>query len=123
MRVIISAILPNIQSEADPRRFGRSAYFLEVDPGTLEWKAYPNPDTSMWTGASVRVAQFVTDRKADAVISGGFDQDANAALDTAGVAMFLFKSRGTVRDVIARFRAGELQRVGALVREEHYPVG
>jgi len=123
MRAIISAILPNIKSEVDPRRFGRSAYFLEVNPDTLEWKAYPNPDTSIWAGASVRVAQFVVDRKADAVISGDFDQDANVALNAAGVAMFLFKSRGTVRDVIAHFRAGELQRVGTSIRGVYCLVG
>ncbi len=120
MKIIISAILPNIESEVDPRRFGRSPYFLEVDPDTLECKAYPTPDTSVWSGASVRVAQFFADRKADAVISGDFDQHAYAALDAAGVAMFLFKSRGTVQDVLARFRAGELQRVGALTRESYY---
>ena len=122
MKIIISAFLPNITSEVDSRRFGRSPYFLEVDPDTLEWKAYPNPDTSIWTGASVRVAQFVADQKANAVISGDFDQLANAALNAAGVEMYLFKSRGIVHDVISRFRAGELQRVGTPTHEKYYHV-
>jgi predicted Fe-Mo cluster-binding NifX family protein len=117
MRIIMTTVAPNIESEVDPR-FGRGAYLLVVDPDTMEWLAHPNPGASASGGAGIQAAQFVTEQKADAVISGDYGPHAFEALHAAGVPMYLFGSCRTVRDVIVQFKAGQLEQVGAATRED-----
>jgi predicted Fe-Mo cluster-binding NifX family protein len=117
MRIIITTVSPTIESEVDPR-FGRGAYLLVIDPDTLEWQAHPNPGVTASGGAGIQAAQFVTEHKADAVISGDFGPHAFEALNAAGVLMYLFGSCRTVRDVIVQFKAGQLEQVGAATRED-----
>ncbi len=117
MKIIITTVLPTIESEVDPR-FGRGAYLLVIDPDTLEWQAHPNPGVTASGGAGIQAAQFVTEYKADAVISGDFGPHAFEALNAAGVLMYLFGSCRTVRDVIVQFKAGQLEQVGAATRED-----
>jgi predicted Fe-Mo cluster-binding NifX family protein len=115
MKILLTTVSPDIESEIDPR-FGRGAYLLIVDPDTLEWQAYPNPGTSTPAGAGIRAAQFVCDQKADVVISGDFGPHAYQALNAASLPMYIYGSTGTARQVIERFKAGQLQRVGAPTR-------
>ena len=112
MKIIITAASPNIDSEVDSR-FGRGAYFLVVDPDTLEWQAHPNPGMSAPGGAGTLAAQFVANQNAEVIISGDFGPNAYGALQAAGVAMYLFGASRTVREAIERFKAGQLERVGA----------
>jgi len=117
MKIIITTVSPTIESEVD-LRFGRGAYLLVIDPDTLEWQAHPNPGVSASGGAGIQAAQFVTEHKADAVISGDFGPHAFEALHAAGVPMYLFGDSRTAQDVIARFKAGQLKQVGAATRED-----
>ncbi|MBU4225699.1 MAG: NifB/NifX family molybdenum-iron cluster-binding protein [Chloroflexi bacterium] len=112
MKIVITVTSPKIDSEVDSR-FGRGAYFLVVDPDTLEWQAHPNPGVSASGGAGTLAAQFVADQKAEAVISGDFGPNAYGALQAAGIAMYLFGLSRTGREAIERFKAGQLERVGA----------
>jgi predicted Fe-Mo cluster-binding NifX family protein len=112
MKILITTVSPNIESEVDPR-FGRGAYFLIVDPETFEWQAAPNPAISAPGGAGIQAAQFVVDHQCGAVISGDFGPNAYDALKAAGVPMYLFGSSSTVKDVIERFMAGQLEPIGA----------
>jgi predicted Fe-Mo cluster-binding NifX family protein len=122
MKIILTTVAPNIESEVDPR-FGRGAYLLVVDPNTLEWQAHPNPGASASGGAGIQAAQFVTEHKAEAVISGDFGPHAFEALHAAGVPMYLFGDSRTAQDVIARFKAGQLKQVGAATREDCHHEG
>jgi len=117
MKIIITTISPNIQSEVDPR-FGRGAYLLVVDPNTLEWQAHPNPGVSAPGGAGIKAAQFVVEQKVDAVISGDFGPHAFDALNASNVPMYVLGATRTVRNAIARFNAGQLERVGAATRAD-----
>jgi predicted Fe-Mo cluster-binding NifX family protein len=117
MKITITTVSPTIESEVDPR-FGRGVYLLVVDPDTLEWQAHPNPGVTASGGAGIQAAQFVTEHKADAVISGDFGPHASEALHAAGVPMYLFGDSRTAQDVIARFKAGQLKQVSAATRED-----
>lgn len=112
MKIILTTVLPNLESEVDPR-FGRGAYYLIVDPQTLEWQAAPNPAISASGGAGVQAAQFVAEHGCSAVISGDFGPNAYDALKAAGVAMYQYGSCRTVQEAIKRFRSGLLQAVEA----------
>lgn len=110
MRLIITAVSPGIDAPVDPR-FGRSAHFIVVDPGTMEWQALSNPAMNAHGGAGTRAAQFVTDQKCSAVISGDFGPNAFDALNAAGIAMYLFGSCRTVQEAIQSFKLGQLEQL------------
>jgi predicted Fe-Mo cluster-binding NifX family protein len=122
MKIILTTSSPNIESQVDPR-FGRGAYLLVIDTDTLEWQAHPNPGVSAPGGAGIQAAQFVTEHKADAVISGDFGPHAFEALHAAGVPMYLFGDCRTAQDVLARFKARQLEQVGAATREDCHHEG
>jgi predicted Fe-Mo cluster-binding NifX family protein len=122
MKIILTTSSPNIESQVDPR-FGRGAYLLIVDTDTLEWQAHPNPGVSAPGGAGIQAAQFVTEHQVQAVISGDFGPHAFEALDAAAVPMYLFGDSRTAQDVIARFKARQLEQVSAATRDDCHHKG
>jgi len=112
MKIILTTVSPDIESELDPR-FGRCGYLLIVDPDTLEWQAFPNPRVAAPGGAGIRAAQFVTDQKCEAVISGDYGPNAYNALKAAGLPMYLFGSCHTPREAIERYKTGQLELLAA----------
>jgi predicted Fe-Mo cluster-binding NifX family protein len=122
MKIIITAALPSLDSEVDPR-FGRGAYLLLIDPATLDWQAYPNPGITASGGAGIQAAQFITEQKAEAVVSGDFGPHAFEALNAANLPMYVFGHCGTVREVIAQFKAGQLEQVGTATRDDGHSAG
>jgi predicted Fe-Mo cluster-binding NifX family protein len=117
MKIILTTTSPNIDSEIDPR-FGRGAYLLAVDTDTMQAKAHPNPGVNTSGGAGIQAAQFVTDQKAEAALSGDFGPHAFAALQAAGVSMYVYGDCRTAREAVERLRVGTLKRIGAATREE-----
>ena len=110
MKLIITAASPGIDAPVDPR-FGRGAHFIIVDPDTMEWQALPNPAMNAHGGAGTRAAQFVTDQKCSAVISGDFGPNAFDALNAVGISMYLFGSCQTVQAAIQSFKMGQLEQL------------
>ncbi|MEW5869746.1 MAG: NifB/NifX family molybdenum-iron cluster-binding protein [Chloroflexota bacterium] len=109
MKLLISVTSPELDAQVDPR-FGRAAHFLVVEPETLEWSAFPNPALNAAGGAGIQAAQFVTAQKCQAVVSGAFGPNAYDAFDAAGIPMYLFGSCRTAREVIERFKSGQLEQ-------------
>jgi len=106
MRIAVSATEPNLDSEVYPR-FGRSRYFLLIDPETMQFEIVTNPNIDTPTGAGTSTAQLVYNKGAAAVISGTIGPKAHQALAAAGVRMITGVS-GSIRDAVARFKAGGL---------------
>ncbi len=122
MKIILTTTSPSIDAEVDAR-FGRGAFFIVVDSDTLEWQAHPNPGVGASGGAGTLAAQFVSNLKVEAVISGDFGPNAYNALQAAGVAMYLFDNSRTGRESVEHFKAGQLERVGAPTGQGHHPRG
>lgn len=110
MRVVITADSPSMDARLDPR-FGRAAYFLFIDPETMEWQAVSNPAVNARGGAGIQAAQHITDQKCDAVISGEFGPNAYQALNAAGVAMYSPGDNSTVKEAIQRFKSGDIKPI------------
>jgi predicted Fe-Mo cluster-binding NifX family protein len=87
-----------------------------VDTESLQWEAHPNPGVMTSGGAGIQAAQFVANQKAEAVLSGDFGPHAFDALQTASIAMYLYGDCRTVRQAIERFKAGQLEQIGAPTR-------
>ncbi len=110
MDIIVTAASPDINGNIDSR-FGRGAYFLQVDTTTMETQAYPNEAASASGGAGTKAAQFVASKQVGAVISGDFGPNALRALKAAGIPMYLLGNTRTARDAVLRFNKGELEQV------------
>jgi predicted Fe-Mo cluster-binding NifX family protein len=118
MKIILTVVSPNIEAALDPR-FGRGAYLLIVDTDSLRWEAHQNPGVTTSGGAGIQAAQFITDLKVDAVLSGDFGPNAFEALQAAKIPMYLYNDCHTVRQAIERFKAGELQQVGVSTQADN----
>lgn len=116
MKIVVSAKEPDMASPFEPR-FGRAANFVFVDTETGEWEGLANPAMSAGGGAGVQAAQFVANRGAETVVSGDFGPNAFATLNAAGLKMFVARE-GSVAELVAQFKAGELREVGAATRAE-----
>jgi predicted Fe-Mo cluster-binding NifX family protein len=117
MKIILTVTSPSIESDIDPR-FGRGAYLLKVDTESLQWEVHQNPGLVTSSGAGIQAAQFAADQKAEAVLSGDFGPHAFEALQTAGIAMYLYGDCHTAHQAIERFNGGQLQQVGAPTRAD-----
>ena len=122
MKIVMTTVTPDIESEVDPR-FGRGAYLLLIDTATLDWQAYPNPGVTASGGAGIQVAQFITEHQAEAVVSGDFGPHAFEALNAASLPMYVFGNCRTVREAMAQFQAGQLQRIGTATRSDGHSEG
>lgn len=108
MKIAVSTEGRDIESSVD-QRFGRAAGFLVYDTETSE-SVYvdnrQNLDSSQ--GAGIQSAKTVIDSGAEAVITGNVGPKAFAALDSAGVKIYLFND-GSVLDAINHLHRGELR--------------
>jgi predicted Fe-Mo cluster-binding NifX family protein len=112
MKIALTTVSPDLDAAIDPR-FGRGAYFLVVDTDTLEWQSHPNPGLNASGGAGSIAAQFVSNQKAEVVISGDFGPNAYNALQAAGIDMVLFGASRTGREAVEHFKAGQLEHVSS----------
>jgi predicted Fe-Mo cluster-binding NifX family protein len=108
-RIAVTVTSPDPEAEVDPR-FGRTPFFMLFDTRTQEWTPFANPALQAPGGAGVQAAQFLTDRRIEAVVSGAFGPNAFRALEAAGIAMYHFDSSGTCRQVVEAYQSGRLAR-------------
>ena len=117
MKIILTTTSPDFASNIDPR-FGRGAYLLVVDTDTLQWEAHPNPGLNASGGAGIKAAQFVSEQKISAVLSGDFGPHAFNALQAASIAMYLYGDCSSVAQALERFKNGQLEQIGVPSRGE-----
>ncbi len=108
MKIILTVEEANLETKLDPR-FGRAAYYLIVDPETMQWEAQPNSAVTQQHGAGIAAAQWVSEQGVGAVISGDFGPNASSVLGSAGIQMFLFKTEQTAQEAISSYLNGSLQ--------------
>ena len=106
MKIAISVVEPSLDGEVYPR-FGRSQYFIIVDPETMQFESVTNPNIEAPSGAGISTAQLIYNKGASAVITGSIGPKAHQALAAAGVRMLTGVS-GSIREAIASFKAGKL---------------
>ncbi|MDI6892306.1 MAG: NifB/NifX family molybdenum-iron cluster-binding protein [Actinomycetota bacterium] len=107
MKVAVSSTGPDLSAGVDPR-FGRSQYFIIVDPETLEFEAVQNPNIAAVGGAGIQSAQLVIDKGVSAVLTGNCGPNAFSTLQAAGVRVVTGVT-GTVREAVEKHKKGELK--------------
>lgn len=106
-KIAISANGQSLEAQVDPR-FGRSPYFLLVDPETMEFEVVSNhQNLQAGRGAGIQAATLVARRQPVALLTGNCGPKAFHTLEAAGIPLFLGLT-GSVREAVQQFRAGNL---------------
>jgi predicted Fe-Mo cluster-binding NifX family protein len=121
MRICVSASANSLDASVDPR-FGRCPYFIIVDSETLQFEAVPNPASGAVGGAGIEAAQIIASKGAKVVITGNVGPNAFQALSAAGIKI-ITGAYGTVREVVEKYRRGELKETSSPTVGGHFGMG
>ena len=106
MRVAVSSSGRDLESPVGPR-FGRCAYFVIVDTETMRFETISNSNIGTPHGAGIGAAQLIASKGVKAVLTGNVGPNAFSVLSAAGVQV-VTGAAGTVKDVVEKFKLGEL---------------
>ncbi len=121
MKICVSAAANDLDALIDPR-FGRCPYFVIVDSETTQFEAISNMASDAVSGAGIQAAQTIAGRGVKVLITGNVGPNAFQALSAAGVKIVIDAS-GTVREVVERYKRGELGETGAPTVGGHFGGG
>jgi len=121
MKVCVSSVQPSLDSQIDPR-FGRCPYFVIVDPETMQFEAIPNVSSGAIGGAGIQAAQTIASKRVKVLITGSIGPNAFQALSAAGIKT-MTGTFGTVREVVEKYKRGELKGTDAPTVGGHFGVG
>jgi predicted Fe-Mo cluster-binding NifX family protein len=121
MKICVSATSNGLDAPVDPR-FGRCPYFIIVDTETMQFEAVPNMASGAMGGAGIQAAQIIASKGAKVVITGNVGPNAFQALSAAGVGV-ITGAYGTVREVVEKYKRGELKEVNVPTVGGHFGMG
>jgi predicted Fe-Mo cluster-binding NifX family protein len=107
MKVAVSSTGPTLQDQVDPR-FGRCAYFLIVNPDTMEFEALPNTNAELGGGAGIQSAKLVMEKGATSILTGSCGPNAVQVFEQGSVHVVTGVS-GMVTLAVQQFAAGSLK--------------
>jgi predicted Fe-Mo cluster-binding NifX family protein len=110
MKIAVSAAGPTLEDPVDPR-FGRCAFFVIVDPATLESRALGKASRDRSGGAGIAAAEQVAAEGVNCVLTGRCGPNAEKVLAAAGIRI-LDGCTGTVREAVGRFGSTGLASTG-----------
>ena len=118
MKICVTASGNTLDASIDPR-FGRVAYLTIVDSESMAFEAILNAAAGAVGGAGIQAAQTLAKRGVDVLITGNVGPNAFQALKSAGVKIVV-GANGTVREVVEKYKMGELKETGAPTVNEHF---
>jgi predicted Fe-Mo cluster-binding NifX family protein len=108
MKIAVTSEGTSLDSQVDPR-FGRAAYILIVDTETFEFEVLDNKENAnALKGAGIQAASMVSDKKAEALLTGYCGPKAFMTLEAAKIRV-ANEIEGTVRDAVKSFNEGKLK--------------
>ena len=108
MKIAVTATAPDFDSPMDPR-FGRAACFLVVDSENMSWSAVENTQQlNAAQGAGIQAGKTIVETGCTVLITGNCGPKAFRVLTGAGVKI-VTGAKGSARQAIEQFKAGELQ--------------
>ena len=93
-----------------------------VDFETMKFEAVPNIALGSMSGAGIQAAQAVASKGVNVVITGNVGPNAFQALSAARIKVVI-GAFGTVREVIGKYKRGELKETGAPTVRGHFGMG
>lgn len=121
MKICVTASGTTLESSVDPR-VGRAAYFIIVDSETMAFEAVSNMAAGAMGGAGIQAAQRIASKGVNVLITGNVGPNAFQALASAGIKIVV-GAYGIVREVIEKYKRGELKGTGAPTVGGHFGRG
>ena len=121
MKVAVSATSGSLDAQLDPR-FGRCKYFMIVDIETMKIETIPNVALDAPSGAGIQAAQTMANNGVEVIITGNVGPNAFQALSATGIKI-VTSAFGTVREVIEKYKKGELKETAASTVRGHFGMG
>jgi predicted Fe-Mo cluster-binding NifX family protein len=121
MKICVSAVANSLDAQVDPR-FGRCPYLVIVDSESMQFEAISNMASGAMGGAGIQAAQTIASKGIKALITGNVGPNAFQALSAAGIKIVTGAS-GTVREVVEKYKRGELKEIGAPTVGGHFGMG
>lgn len=121
MKIAVTSAGATLDDAVDPR-FGRCPYFLIIDSETLEFEAVSNANAALGGGAGIQSAQLMADRDVKTVLTGNCGPNAFTAMNAAGITIVVGVG-GQVREVVAKFKSGELKPIENPNVTSHFGMG
>jgi len=107
MKIVVTAQAAGLEAQVDPR-FGRCSSFVIVDTETMETESVPNENVIAAGGAGVQAAQLMSDKGAEAVLTGNCGPNAYRTLREANIEVIV-GVKGTVAEAVEKFKAGAFE--------------
>jgi len=109
MKIAITATGADLNAQLDPR-FGRTQYFIIVDPETMSFETIENTGVGAAHGAGIQAGQLMSSKDVSAVITGSVGPNAFQTLTAAGIQIFQ-SPKGTVKQAVEAYKNGQLQPI------------
>lgn len=118
-KIAITSEGPTLDDVLDPR-FGRAAGFIIVNPQSLQFQYVDNgASQARAQGAGIQAAEVITRTGAKAILTGYVGPKAFAALRAAGIRVGQNMENMTIRQVVERYRTGQVEWTAAPGRRWH----
>ena len=118
MKIAISSTGTDLNAAVDPR-FGRCANLIIVDVDSGEFEVVVNQNAQAGGGAGIQTAQLVSDKGAEAVLTGNVGPNAIRTLTAAEIKVYSGVS-GTVQAAIDSYKSGSLKPVDSATKPGHW---
>lgn len=109
MKICITSKGNNLKSQVDPR-FGRCAYFILIDPDSMEFEAMENSNAQTMGGAGIQSGQLISSKGVTAVLTGNVGPNAFQTLQ-AGEIDIITGVSGSVEEAVRKYKAGEFKPI------------
>lgn len=90
------------------KNFDSCTYFIFVEANKLGFEAYLNINKDNSIENIIKSAQFISEQKADVLITGNMEQKAYDFISNAGI-MIITGVSGIIKDAINKFKKNELK--------------
>lgn len=117
MKIAVSAEGPSIDAQVS-LRFGRAPYFVLVDTDSMHIEVIENPFINQMSGVGIQVAQLMTEKGIEAIITGHVGPKAFEVLRQAGIDIVSVEG-GSVKDAIEAFKEGKTTTVKGATAPAH----
>ncbi|MBN2443880.1 MAG: NifB/NifX family molybdenum-iron cluster-binding protein [Spirochaetales bacterium] len=118
MKICITSQGNNLTSLVDPK-FGRCAFFIIVNPETLEFEAISNNNASSGGGAGIQSGQLASEKDVKAVLTGNVGPNAFQTLKAAKIDIITGVS-GTISEAIENYNNGKYKTITEATVDSHF---
>lgn len=115
MKICITTSGTDLDAQVDSV-FGRARYYLLVDSEALDAEAVENVPGAH--GAGVQAVQTMVGKAVGAVLTGNVGPNAFQGLTAAGIQIYI-GAKGSARDALAAYQAGELDTPSGPTSQGH----